>query len=258
MVVFRRVLFRTNMLLPNCELFETITHNCSFYYTTPTHNNNSNDFPVSRTVRAAYSNEGWLFEEYVSRNLVCDCQAPLQIGAVAPEFSLPAAKGATVTLSSLLASHKAVVLTWYRCGWRPYCNLALRSLVLANEELKSFGARLIALAPETPDESLSTSETNDLTFDALSDDGGTVADCFCIAYELTDNLKAVAKGFGWTSRKWTATMESEQRNCLWLRHSWWTMMVKWCIALPSSTKQSVRSSRAIVGDEPQRYIRAYR
>ncbi len=46
------------------------------------------------------------------------------------------------------------------------------------------------------DESLSTSETNDLTFDALSDDGGTVADCFCIAYELTDNLKAVAKGFG--------------------------------------------------------------
>lgn len=120
----------------------------------------------------------------------------LEVGDIAPHFSLPNAKRSTVTLSSLLASNKAVVLTWYRGGWCPYCNLALRSLVQANDELKSLGARLVALTPETPDESLSTSEKNELTFDVLSDDGSKVADSFGIAYEIGDGLSGVLKGFG--------------------------------------------------------------
>ena len=44
-----------------------------------------------------------------------------------PNFSLPNAVGEIVTLGSLL-SGGAVVVSFYRGGWCPYCNMELRAL----------------------------------------------------------------------------------------------------------------------------------
>ncbi len=62
-----------------------------------------------------------------------------------------------------------VVLTWYRGGWCPYCNITLHVLQERLPEFKNEGATLIALTPEVPDKSLSTSEKNELKFTVLSD-----------------------------------------------------------------------------------------
>ena len=62
-----------------------------------------------------------------------------------------------------------MVLTWYRGGWCPYCNLTLHALQQALPEIKNQGASLLALTPEVPDQSLSTSEKHDLEFEVLSD-----------------------------------------------------------------------------------------
>ena len=43
-----------------------------------------------------------------------------------PDFELPNAQGQTVSLSEQLQKGK-VVLTFYRGGWCPYCNLELKA-----------------------------------------------------------------------------------------------------------------------------------
>jgi len=74
----------------------------------------------------------------------------MQVGDTAPNFTLINAKGNKISLKDELAKGP-VVLTWYRGGWCPYCNLTLQAL---QEELPNFkknGAVLVALTPELPD-----------------------------------------------------------------------------------------------------------
>ena len=54
------------------------------------------------------------------------------------------------------------------------------------------GASLVALSPETPDNSLSTAEKNHLDFEVLSDRGNKVAHAYGVAYKIP---KVVADQF---------------------------------------------------------------
>lgn len=111
----------------------------------------------------------------------------LQIGDTAPNFSLKNALGESVELKDYLKKGK-VVLTWYRGGWCPYCNLTLNQLQQELPNFKAHGANLIALTPELPDKSLSTAEKNDLKFEVLSDIGNETARKFGIVFKLTDDV----------------------------------------------------------------------
>ncbi|MDO6759715.1 peroxiredoxin-like family protein [Tamlana sp. 2_MG-2023] len=110
-----------------------------------------------------------------------------QVGDQAPDFTLKNALGEPVSLSDYLKEGK-VVLTWYRGGWCPYCNLTLHELQGELANFKANGATLIALTPELPDESMSTSEKNDLEFEVLSDLGNKVAKEYGIVFKLTDEV----------------------------------------------------------------------
>ena len=94
----------------------------------------------------------------------------LAVGETAPDFTLPNATGEPVTLSTALEDGP-VILSFYRGGWCPYCNLELRALQSALSDLEDAGATLIAVSPQTPDASLTTAEKNDLEFAVLSDVG---------------------------------------------------------------------------------------
>lgn len=111
----------------------------------------------------------------------------LNIGAKAPNFSLPSATGEAVSLSELL-SKGPVVLTWYRGGWCPYCNIQLAHLQKVLPQFEEVGATLVAISPETPDNSLDTAERNALSFTVLSDTGNTVAKLYGVAFELPEKL----------------------------------------------------------------------
>jgi len=115
-----------------------------------------------------------------------------QVGDQAPNFSLPNAKGETVQLSDYLAKGP-VVLTWYRGGWCPYCNMTLRHLQAALPDFQAAGAQLLALTPELPDKSLSTHEKNELAFEVLTDEHLQVAHEYGIVFKLTDEVAAVYK-----------------------------------------------------------------
>ncbi|MEL6251830.1 MAG: peroxiredoxin-like family protein [Bacteroidota bacterium] len=110
-----------------------------------------------------------------------------QVGDKAPDFSLTNATGKEVRLSDYLKKGP-VILTWYRGGWCPYCNITLRQLQLELPNFRAKGANLIALTPELPDKSLSTQEKHALDFEVLSDVGNTVARAYGIVFKLTEEV----------------------------------------------------------------------
>jgi peroxiredoxin len=119
----------------------------------------------------------------------------LQLGDRAPSIVLGNAKGEIVDVSVLLKKGP-VIVTFYRGGWCPYCNLELRAFERVVADIKSAGASLVAISPEKPDDTLSTSEKNALTFEVLSDVGQKVGRAFGLVYEFSDELKSAYNGFG--------------------------------------------------------------
>ncbi|MGV9930580.1 peroxiredoxin-like family protein [Streptomyces olivaceoviridis] len=119
----------------------------------------------------------------------------LTAGAQAPRFGLPSATGQTLALDDLLAEGP-VVLTFYRGAWCPYCNIALRSLQQHHEAIAARGARLVAVSPQIPDESLTLTEKHALAFDVLSDIGSDIAKQYGLAFDLPEDLAAVYDELG--------------------------------------------------------------
>jgi peroxiredoxin len=118
----------------------------------------------------------------------------LKVGDKAPDFELKNAVDQVVKLSWLLEKNP-VVLTWYRGGWCPYCNMQLRYLQAMLPEFKNANATLVAISPETPDNSLTTKEKNKLDFEVLSDFDNRIAKKFGIAFTLNDELVEIYNGF---------------------------------------------------------------
>lgn len=119
----------------------------------------------------------------------------LGVGDSVPDFNLPNAKGESVRFSDLLANGP-VVVSFYRGGWCPYCNLELRALQEKLSEIEDLGATLLAISPEQPDNSLSTAEKNSVSFDILSDEGNKVARQFGLVFELPMALRPLYEKFG--------------------------------------------------------------
>jgi peroxiredoxin len=125
---------------------------------------------------------------------------------VAPDFTLPNARGDQVTLSKLIAKGP-VVLAFYRGGWCPYCNLQLRAYQRILPEIRALGASLVAVSPEPPDKSLSTAEKNALEFEVLSDVKGDAGHAYRLVFDFSQELKQAFRAAGNDLSGWNADGE---------------------------------------------------
>ena len=119
----------------------------------------------------------------------------LKIGDRAPDLALPDALDKRVRLNDLWGQGPLVVV-FYRGGWCPYCNLELKAWQRRLAELEHMGASLVAISPQTPDNSLSTAEKNELAFPVLSDSALQAAESFGVAFELSPELVALYRLVG--------------------------------------------------------------
>ena len=123
-----------------------------------------------------------------------DAPKELQVGDQLASFELPNQLGQTISLDELQGDSN-IVISFYRGGWCPYCNIELCVLQQALPEFKSHGARLIAISPQLPDESMSTAEKNELSFPVLSDAGNKVAKEFGLVFTLSEQLRPLYESF---------------------------------------------------------------
>ena len=114
----------------------------------------------------------------------------LKVGRIAPDFSLPNVRGEAVSLSEVL-KRGPVILSFYRGGWCPHCNMELHFLQRYLPQFKAAGASLIAISPQTPDASLSTAEKAELEFEVLSDLGNKTARDYGLVFTLPKMLHAM-------------------------------------------------------------------
>ena len=111
-------------------------------------------------------------------------------------FTLDDANENPVTLDQLVANGPAVIV-FYRGGWCPYCNLALRTYQRELlPELGSFDARLVAISPQSPDQSLSTVEKAELDFTVLSDPGSRLARRIGISFQQSEDVLEAQRKLG--------------------------------------------------------------
>jgi peroxiredoxin len=116
----------------------------------------------------------------------------LGAGAIAPSFVLPDPDGALVSSAQLLKKG-ALVVTFYRGVWCPYCQTDLRALAVAESEIRFCGASLVAIAHQTvPNSNGKFQRENRIRFPILDDDGEV----------------AVAYGIRWSPRD-LASMEAQ-------------------------------------------------
>lgn len=116
-------------------------------------------------------------------------------GDKAPNFTLPNATGQQISLTDK-TKNGYVIITWYRGGWCPYCNLTLAAWQDILPEIQTEHIELIAISPELPDSTLSTKEKNELAFEVVSDVGNKVAKEYGIVFPLDPSIREAYKSMG--------------------------------------------------------------
>jgi peroxiredoxin len=119
----------------------------------------------------------------------------LKAGDRFPAFTLPNATGQSVDSRDLLGQG-ALVVSFYRGTWCPYCNLELAALQAQLADFRAAGAQLVAISPQTPDHSMTMAQKHALQYPVLSDTGNALARQLGIVFTLPEDLRPIYQAFG--------------------------------------------------------------
>ena len=111
----------------------------------------------------------------------------LKTGDSLPNGSLIDSNGIPIKIYDLI-KQTPLVITFYRGGWCPFCNLQLKALQRILPDIVDKGYSLIAITPELPNQSFQTKEINNLKFTILSDVNNKYANALSLAYTLPPSL----------------------------------------------------------------------
>lgn len=107
----------------------------------------------------------------------------VQVGDLAPDFTLPALSGAQVSLKDFLGK-KDVVLYFYPKDNTPGCTAEACAFRDSYEVFKEAGAEVIGVSSDSADSHEQFAKQNKLPFILLSDQGGAVRKLFGVPSTL--------------------------------------------------------------------------
>lgn len=119
----------------------------------------------------------------------------LQVGDLAPDFTLRGTDGQPVSLYNIL-EHNPVVLSFFRGNWCPFCMAELTHFQEAINNNIVDKATVIAISPQTVRLNLEAAEKNGLEFKILSDQGNKVANQYGLVFTLQENIREIYKNIG--------------------------------------------------------------
>lgn len=119
----------------------------------------------------------------------------LRIGMRPLDFTLNNQHDKPVNLEQTL-QRGPVVISFFRGMWCPYCSLELQALQQALPAISASDATLLAISPQTPEQTRATAKKFNLSFDVLSDLGNRVAATFGLVLSLPEMLRPIYTNFG--------------------------------------------------------------
>ncbi|HEX3352262.1 MAG TPA: peroxiredoxin-like family protein [Terriglobales bacterium] len=117
-------------------------------------------------------------------------QNALAVGAKAPAFELSDQAGKAISSADLL-SKGPLVITFFRGRWCPFCVGQLEAMNLILPQIEHAGAALLAISPQTVQQSFFMVDQHKLGFPLLSDAGNQVARRFGLVYRVPDEQQAI-------------------------------------------------------------------
>jgi len=114
----------------------------------------------------------------------------LRVGVQAPVFDLKDHNGKAFSSAGLLAQRR-LVICFFRGRWCPFCVAQLEAMNLILPQIENAQAALVAISPQTEQQSFFMHDQHKLRFRLLSDAGNHVARQFGLVYRVPDYQQAL-------------------------------------------------------------------
>jgi peroxiredoxin len=120
---------------------------------------------------------------------------PLMVGKQVPDFTLRDVENQPFSFTSGVQA-KPIVLTFFRGGWCPYCNMHLSELRLAEKQLKEMGFDIWFISIDKPELLLESLDDPGIGYTVYSDSSLDATRAFGLAFRVDDALNERYLGFG--------------------------------------------------------------
>jgi peroxiredoxin len=117
-------------------------------------------------------------------------ESVLPLGSKTPVFELKDHNGAPCSSADLLIKGRFVIC-FFRGRWCPFCVGQLEAMSLLLPRIEQAGASLIAISPQTVQQSFFMADQHKLRYPLLSDAGNQVARQFGLVYRVPDDQQAI-------------------------------------------------------------------
>lgn len=120
---------------------------------------------------------------------------PLKAGELVPDVSVSNAAGKPEKLSKYHADGPAVIV-FFRGSWCPICTKHFQDLIKAQPAIAKSGAQIVAISPDTVENTRANTEKLKIPFPLLSDSDLAATKAFGLAFQVDDVTITKYKGFG--------------------------------------------------------------